>query len=155
MKLLNFDESIKLDHKIVKKYYKNHVNKGLAIAFKILGYDKLNIKSAYGCNLYLEDGTVILDMTAGIGVLALGHNHEKIIEVEQKFHRLKIGIALEDINMKPSEKYVLTSFPKKYHQEVEYMITHATDSIDFYLNNTMEKTMNKYNVRLKEKNNND
>ena len=72
----------------------------------------------------------------------------------EDFQRLKLGIALEDINMKPSEKYVLTPFPKKYHEDVDFMIIKAADSIDFYLNNTIEETMNKYNRIIEgEKNN--
>ena len=56
--------------------------------------------------------------------------------------------------MKPSEKYVLTPFPKKYHEDVDFMIIKAADSIDFYLNNTIEETMNKYNRIIEgEKNN--
>tara|TARA_B100001250_G_C19590686_1_gene696207 strand:+ start:71 stop:640 length:570 start_codon:yes stop_codon:yes gene_type:complete len=73
----------------------------------------------------------------------------------EKFNRLKIGIALDNINIKPSEKYVLSPFPKKYYEDVKCMIIKAADSIDFYLKNTIDETMNKYNVRLKEKNNND
>ena len=57
--------------------------------------------------------------------------------------------------MKPSEKYVLTPFPKKYHKDVEYIIVKAADSIDFYLNNTIEETMNKYNRIIKGEKDND
>ena len=35
-------------------------------------------------------------MTSGIGVLALGHNHQKIIEVERKF---------QDLNISDSQKF--------------------------------------------------
>ena len=63
----------------------------------------------------------------------------------EDFDRLKVGIALEEINMKPSEKYVLTPFPKNYHEEIKLMIIKAADAIDFYLVNSIEETMNKYN----------
>ena len=79
-KILSFDESLNLSHKQTLNYYKNYVNKGLAIAFRILGLNILDIKSAKGCTLELSNGDRILDFTSGIGVLALGHNHEKIIE---------------------------------------------------------------------------
>ena len=73
----------------------------------------------------------------------------------EEFHRLKLGIALDDINMKPSEQYVLTPFPKKYYNDLEHVIIEAVDSIDFYLNNTIEETMNKYNRIIKGEKNND
>ena len=90
MKLLDLESALNLDHKKVINYYKNHVNKGLLFAFRILGYNKLDVVKAKGCFLFLQNGTKILDMTAGIGVLALGHNHENIIKAEQKCHDLNI-----------------------------------------------------------------
>ena len=50
-KILSFEESLKLTHKQTLNYYKNYVNKGLATAFRILGLNILDIKSAYGCTL--------------------------------------------------------------------------------------------------------
>ena len=142
--------------------YNNHIfakpttfmnNSGLAIKQLCKNHNQDEILVVYD-DIDLNLGALRFKSSGSAG----GHKGIESIIYQLKsdqFHRLKIGIALEDINMKPSEKYVLAPFPKKYHQAVEYMITHATDSIDFYLNNTMEKTMNKYNVRLKEKNNND
>ena len=89
-KILSFEESLNLPHKQTLSYYRNHVNKGLASAFRILGLNILDIKSAQGCTLELSNGDKILDLTSGIGVLALGHNHPKIIEVERKFQDLNI-----------------------------------------------------------------
>ena len=89
-KILSFDESINLSHKQTIKYYRNYVNKGLAAAFRILGLNILDIKSAKGCTLEMNNGDKIFDFTSGIGVLALGHNNEKIIEVERKFQDLNI-----------------------------------------------------------------
>lgn len=89
-KTLSFEESINLSHKQTVKYYRNYINKGLATAFRILGLNILDIKSAKGCTLELYNGDKILDFTSGIGVLALGHNHEKIIEVEKKFQDLNL-----------------------------------------------------------------
>ena len=74
-KILSFQESLNLSHKETINYYRNYVNKGLSAAFKILGLNILDIKSAKGCTLELANGEKILDLTSGIGVLALGHNH--------------------------------------------------------------------------------
>ncbi len=89
-KILSFEESLKLSKKDTIKYYKNYINKGLSTAFRILGLNILDIKSANGCTLEMTNGEKILDFTSAIGILALGHNHEKIIEVERKFHELKL-----------------------------------------------------------------
>ena len=89
-KILSFDESLNLTHKQTINYYRNYINKGLATAFRILGLNILDIKSANGCTLELSNGDKILDFTSGIGVLALGHNHKKIIDVERKFQDLNI-----------------------------------------------------------------
>ena len=66
----------------------------------------------------------------------------------EKFHRLKIGIAIEELNMKPSESYVLKPFPKKYHQLVDETIINSADALDFYFKNSIVETMNKYNRLL-------
>ena len=84
-----------------------------------------------------------------------GHN-ALIYQLEtEEFHRLKIGIGLEDIDMQPSEHYVLKPFPKKYNNTVEDMINSATNVLDYYLHNTIEETMNKYNRIIKGEKNND
>ena len=89
-KILSFEESLDLPHKQTLSYYRNHVNRGLATAFRILGLNILDIKSAHGCILELANGDKILDLTSGIGILALGHNHKRIIDVERKFQELNI-----------------------------------------------------------------
>ena len=128
-------------------------NSGLAIKDLCRHYNQEDILVIYD-DIDLNLGTLRFKGEGGAG----GHKGmESIIYQIQSedFHRLKIGIALDDINMKPLEKYVLTPFPKKHNDNVKYMIIKAADSIDFYLSNTMEETMNKYNVRLKEKKNNE
>ena len=57
--------------------------------------------------------------------------------------------------MQPSEHYVLKPFPKKYINKAEDMINAATDALDFYLQNTIEETMNKYNRIIKGEKDND
>ena len=88
-KILSFEESLKLPHKQTLNYYKNYVNKGLATAFRIFVQIYL-ILNQHTVVPELSDGTKILDFTSGIGVLALGHNHKRIIDVERKFQDLNI-----------------------------------------------------------------
>ena len=127
-------------------------NSGLAIKDLCKHHNQEEILVVYD-DIDLNLGTLRFKSGGGTG----GHKGiESIIyQLESEdFQRLKLGIALEDINMKPSEKYVLTPFPKKYHEDVDFMIIKVADSIDFYLNNTIEETMNKYNRIIEgEKNN--
>ena len=78
-----------------------------------------------------------------------GHNGIKSIIYQLNtdvFDRLKIGIATE-LNMRPSEVYVLKPFPKKYIDLVNEVIEYASDGINYYLNNNITSTMNNYNKR--------
>tara|TARA_A100001011_G_scaffold364445_1_gene415218 strand:+ start:1664 stop:2215 length:552 start_codon:yes stop_codon:yes gene_type:complete len=63
---------------------------------------------------------------------------------DDNFHRLRIGIATNEI-MRPSEKYVLSSFHKSYSVDVDNTIKKSYDSIIYYLNDDIDKTMNEFN----------
>ena len=60
------------------------------------------------------------------------------------FDRLKIGIATP-MKMRPSEKYVLKPFPKKYNNLINEVIDNSISGINYYLDNGIQKTMNSYN----------
>ena len=90
MNLIDLDSALNLSRKDTINLYKKHINKGLLFAFQILGFNSYDITSAKGCHLYLKDGSKILDLTSGIGVLALGHNHDDIVAAEKKCHDLNV-----------------------------------------------------------------
>jgi 4-aminobutyrate aminotransferase/(S)-3-amino-2-methylpropionate transaminase len=47
------------------------------------------IESGRGCRLITEDGRELLDLTSGLGVLALGHGDARLLEaMERQLHRL-------------------------------------------------------------------
>ena len=64
--------------------------------------------------------------------------------MNENFVRLKLGIAT-DIDMRPSEKYVLTPFPEKYFVDVKDSINKACDGLNFLLDNSLTDTMNQFN----------
>ena len=66
----------------------------------------------------------------------------------QDFVKLKLGIAT-NLNMRPSEEYVLKPFPIKYNDDIELALNTACDGIDFFLKNTINETMNQFNRRIK------
>tara|TARA_Y100000588_G_C14036306_1_gene830889 strand:- start:188 stop:763 length:576 start_codon:yes stop_codon:yes gene_type:complete len=76
------------------------------------------------------------------------------LEIE-RFDRLKIGIGLNDVSMRPSERYVLKPFPDNCNNKIEEMLIKAVDAIEFYFNNSINETMNKYNGMIEGDNNND
>ena len=49
--------------------------------------------------------------------------------------------------MRPSEKYVLKPFPKKYMDLVKEVVRNATKGIDYYLEFGMSESMNNFNKR--------
>ncbi len=118
-------------------------NSGLAIKELCQHHNQEHILVVYD-DIDLNLGTLRFKSEGGTG----GHKGiESIIyQLEsEKFHRLKLGIALETINMKPSEHYVLKPFPQKYQEDVQTMITRSVDALEFYFENSIVETMNKYN----------
>tara|TARA_B100000959_G_C14868965_1_gene577521 strand:- start:77 stop:649 length:573 start_codon:yes stop_codon:yes gene_type:complete len=78
-----------------------------------------------------------------------GHNGIKsiIYQLESDiFDRLKIGIAT-DMQMRPSEDYVLKPFSEKFNELVNEVIDNAVDGINYYLQHTIDETMNNYNKK--------
>ena len=62
----------------------------------------------------------------------------------EDFNRLRIGISAEN-EMGPSERYVLSPFPKDRKEKINEMIEKACDGIDYFLTHDMKETMNKFN----------
>ena len=92
--------------------YMNH--SGLAIKDMIKHYDTKDFIVVYDdIDLFL--GNMRFRNSGGSG----GHKGiESIIYhlKTEKFNRLKIGVGLHDVSMRPSEKYVLNPFPPKYNK---------------------------------------
>ncbi|MAV64661.1 MAG: aminoacyl-tRNA hydrolase [Candidatus Marinimicrobia bacterium] len=66
----------------------------------------------------------------------------------ENFSRLRLGIATKS-DMRPSEKYVLKSFPSKYNEAIASTVDKACEGLRFFLNNTIDCTMNQFNRRVK------
>ena len=120
-------------------------NSGIAIAQLLNYYNESSI----------EDIIIIYDdIDIALGNIrfkkegsAGGHNGIKSIIYHLKtdcFDRLKLGIATSMI-MRPSEKYVLKPFPKKYNNLINEVSDYAIDGINYYLDNGIKKTMNNFN----------
>lgn len=68
-----------------------------------------------------------------------------------QFIKLKLGIAT-DVDMRPSERYVLKPFPVKHNECIMSTIDRACEGLDFWLVNTISDTMNEFNRRIKGEN---
>jgi acetylornithine/succinyldiaminopimelate/putrescine aminotransferase len=90
LSLLSLDQSLDLDSVTANEHYARHMNKYMLQIFEILGLKDMDIKGAQGVEIWLNDGRTLLDFSAGLGVLGLGHNHPRIIEAERKCHERKI-----------------------------------------------------------------
>ncbi len=131
--------------------YMNH--SGLAVKDVLRHYKKTEFIVVYDdIDLFL--GTMRFRNKGGAG----GHRGiESIIyQLEtDKFDRLKIGIGLHDVSMRPSERYVLQPFPSNCNEDITSMAIKATEALDFYLVNNITETMNKYNGMIEGEINND
>ena len=117
----------------VKQFFKTKLDQFLII------YDDIDLPLG---TLRFKDG-------GGTG----GHKGiESIIYQTQteKFNRLRIGIATEDI-MRPAEKFVLSPFRKIQKNIVNNIIETACDGIEYYLSHDIIKTMNQFNNKSKKK----
>ena len=63
----------------------------------------------------------------------------------ESFLRLRLGIGIDELKMRPSEKYVLLPFPGKYNEEIDLVISQSIDGLEYLLDNGITKTMNKFN----------
>ncbi|QRM56088.1 aspartate aminotransferase family protein [Sinorhizobium sp. BG8] len=88
--LLSLDQSLDLDSATANKFYAQHLNRYMLQIFDILGLKDMDIRGAQGLEIWLNDGRTLLDFSAGLGVLGLGHNHPRIIAAERKCHDRKI-----------------------------------------------------------------
>ena len=73
-------------NKIIK-YYEKYVNPITAKASSIFSHSKDIFLKGKGVYIFTDKKKRILDITGGIGVLNLGHNHPKILEERIKFQK--------------------------------------------------------------------
>ena len=96
--LISYKEINKIEKYKIDSYYSSFINNSLYDLYSILGLTTLDYISAEGCYIELKNKKKILDLTAGLGVLNLGHNHPEIKKVEKYFNEnnevdiIKLGV---------------------------------------------------------------
>jgi len=94
--LLTAEDAKQLSVDQTAELFCSHLNPGQMHFLKLLGFNKVVIRSAEGMHYTDQDGRKILDFFGGFGSLALGHNHPHILETRKKFQdekRHEIAIA--------------------------------------------------------------
>ena len=120
-------------------------NSGVAVKQILNYYDSLNVEDliiVYD-DIDIDLGKIRFKTQGSDG----GHNGLKSIIYHlgtDCFDRLKIGIATS-LKMRPSENYVLKPFPIKYNELINEVIVSAKEGINYYLDNGIVETMNKFN----------
>ena len=86
-KLYTAEEAENLSNKDVIELYKRYINPNQAQIYSNLPFGKDIFTSAKGVYIFTSNGKKILDFTGGLGVLGLGHNHQRIIDRRIKFQK--------------------------------------------------------------------
>ena len=128
---------------IFSKPTTNMNNSGLAIKGLCHHYNDENLLIVYD-DIDLPLGMIRFRADGGSG----GHKGIESIIYQlrtENFPRLKLGIAIKEISMRPSEKYVLKPFPRKYEPLIHETLDLAVDAIEFFMGHGIENAMNKFN----------
>tara|TARA_Y100001978_G_scaffold74466_1_gene66745 strand:- start:24046 stop:25482 length:1437 start_codon:yes stop_codon:yes gene_type:complete len=83
--LITLEESFSLSASNIKELYAECVSKELVKLFSFFSFSNDVPISSSGCYINLKNGSKILDITGGIGVLNHGHNHPEIIKARIKY----------------------------------------------------------------------
>jgi len=80
-------ENLSIDK--IWELYRKYINNSQVDLISSFGFGKDTVKYAEGIYIYTHNDKKILDFTGGIGVLNIGHNHERIINVRKEFANKK------------------------------------------------------------------
>jgi acetylornithine/succinyldiaminopimelate/putrescine aminotransferase len=84
-RLVTLEEAKALAPDAMRKLWAEHINPGQLHFLKLLGFDKIAVRSAEGPWIIDQNGRKILDFFGGFGSVAFGHNHPRIVKTRQQF----------------------------------------------------------------------
>lgn len=87
--LIGLDECEKLTTKQVHDLYKKYVSRSQVSLMTTFGFGRELVDSAEGAYVTMRDGSRVLDLSGGVGVLNHGHNHPRILAARQRFAQEK------------------------------------------------------------------
>ena len=118
-RLYTVEDADNLNIEEVVELYKSYINPNQSQIFSNLPYGKDLFKSAKGVHIYTNSGKKILDFTGGLGVLGLGHNHQKILDARinfQKQNKMEVHKILFSNYMGALAKNIAMLLPKNLNK---------------------------------------
>jgi putrescine aminotransferase len=83
--LLSIADCEELSTKDVHSLYRRYVSRSQVSLMTSFGFGRELVDRAEGPWIHLHDGTRVLDISGGVGVLNHGHNHPRIVAARQRF----------------------------------------------------------------------
>ena len=122
-----------------------YMNRSGSAVVQAMNYFKIELENVLVVcdDLDLDIGRLRLRAGGGSG----GNNGLESIIMSlgtEKFSRLRLGIN-SDRRKSDEISFVLSEFSKKEFETVEFVAAHSRDAILYWLENGIEKTMNKFN----------
>jgi putrescine aminotransferase len=84
-KLIGIDECEQLTTKEVHDLYRRYVSRTQVSLMTSFGFGRELVEKAEGAWVHMRDGTRVLDLSGGVGVLNHGHNHPRILAARRRF----------------------------------------------------------------------
>lgn len=83
--MYTFEEANNISYEDMSKLYKNYSNMYLPDLYGKFSFGKDIVETAEGEYLYTREGKKLFDMTGGLGVANMGHNHKRILATRRNF----------------------------------------------------------------------
>lgn len=84
-KLMTIDDSENLTSRQVRDLYRAYVSRSQVSLMSSFGFGRELVERAQGAWVYMRDGSKVLDLSGGVGVLNHGHNHPRILAARRRF----------------------------------------------------------------------
>ncbi|WP_213453321.1 aspartate aminotransferase family protein [Rhizomonospora bruguierae] len=84
-KLFSIDECERLTASQVHDLYRTYVSRSQVSLMTSFGFGRELVDYAEGPWVYMRDGSRVLDLSGGVGVLNHGHNHPRILAARRRF----------------------------------------------------------------------
>ena len=84
-KLIGLDECEQLTTREVHDLYRRYVSKSQVSLMTTFGFGRELVERAEGAWVHMRDGSRVLDLSGGVGVLNHGHNHPRILAARMRF----------------------------------------------------------------------
>ncbi|HYH02353.1 MAG TPA: aminotransferase class III-fold pyridoxal phosphate-dependent enzyme, partial [Bacillota bacterium] len=85
VKLMTIEDGERMNEKESLQLFRKHINPNYGKMLSMLGFAQNTPVKAEGMYITLQDNRKILDLTGQFGIMCVGHNHPRILEVRHKW----------------------------------------------------------------------